>query len=262
VVRYGKRTVLDGVDMTVYPGEIRAILGGSGSGKSTLLKGILGLTQVAAGRVQLLGQDTLALAETDRRSLMQRTGVLFQNGALFGSLTVGENVALPLREHRRLPEATIRELVQFKLAQVDLSHAEHMRPAELSGGMRKRAGLARALALDPELLFCDEPSAGLDPLTAAAMDNLLLSLRDRLNMTVVLVTHELASIEAIADSVIMVGDAKVIAEGPIGEVRKRGIAAVDDFFARRIRPQTAEDRSAAEVLGLKPAAAAAAGATP
>ena len=262
VVRYGKRTVLDGVDMTVYPGEIRAILGGSGSGKSTLLKGILGLTQVAAGRVHLLGQDTLALAETDRRSLMQRTGVLFQNGALFGSLTVGENIALPLREHRRLPEATIRELVQFKLAQVDLSHAEHMRPAELSGGMRKRAGLARALALDPELLFCDEPSAGLDPLTAAAMDNLLLSLRDRLNMTVVLVTHELASIEAIADSVIMVGDAKVIAEGPIGEVRKRGIAAVDDFFARRIRPQTAEDRSAAEVLGLKPAPAAAAGATP
>lgn len=262
VVRYGKRTVLDGVDMTVHPGEIRAILGGSGSGKSTLLKGILGLTQVAAGRVQLLGQDTLAMPESDRRGLMQRTGVLFQNGALFGSLTVGENVALPLREHRRLPEATIRELVQFKLAQVDLSHAEHMRPAELSGGMRKRAGLARALALDPELLFCDEPSAGLDPLTAAAMDNLLLSLRDSLKMTVVLVTHELASIEAIADSVIMVGDARVIAEGPIGEVRKRGIAAVDDFFARRIRPQTAEDRSAAEVLGLKPAPAAAAGATP
>lgn len=262
VVRYGKRTVLDGVDMTVHPGEIRAILGGSGSGKSTLLKGILGLTTVAAGRVQLLGKDTLAMPESDRRGLVQRTGVLFQNGALFGSLTVGENVALPLREHRRLPEATIRELVQFKLAQVDLSHAEHMRPAELSGGMRKRAGLARALALDPELLFCDEPSAGLDPLTAAAMDNLLLSLRDSLKMTVVLVTHELASIEAIADSVIMVGGGKVIAEGPIGEVRKRGIAAVDDFFARRIRPEARQNRSAAELFGLAPAPSASAGATP
>lgn len=262
LVRYGARTVLNGVDMSVYPGEIRAILGGSGSGKSTLLKGILGLTPVAAGRVQLLGQDTLAMAEADRRKLMQRTGVLFQNGALFGSLTVGENVALPLREHRRLPEATIRELVQFKLAQVDLSHAEHLRPAELSGGMRKRAGLARALALDPELLFCDEPSAGLDPLTAAALDDLLLSLRDRLNMTVLLVTHELASIEAIADSVIMVGGGKVIAEGPIAQVRQQGIAAVDDFFARRIRPEASQNRSAAELFGLTPAPSAAAGATP
>lgn len=253
VVRYGARTVLDGVAMTVQPGEIRAILGGSGSGKSTLLKGILGLTPVAAGRVQLLGQDTVGLAEAARRQLMQRIGVLFQNGALFGSLTVAENVALPLREHRRLPEATIRELVALKLAQVELSHAAQLRPAELSGGMRKRAGLARALALDPELLFCDEPSAGLDPLTAAALDALLLSLRDRLGMTVVLVTHELASIEAIADSVLMVGGGRVIAEGPLAEVRQRGIAAVDDFFARRIRGAAPSERSAAALLGLQPA---------
>ena len=135
-----------------------------------------------------------------------------------------------------------------------MSLAEHLRPAELSGGMRKRAGLARALALDPQLLFCDEPSAGLDPLTAAALDNLLLSLRDRLNMTIVLVTHELASIEAIADSAIMVGGGKVIAEGRLAEVRQRGLAAVDDFFARRIRPEAAQSRSAAELFGLGPAA--------
>jgi phospholipid/cholesterol/gamma-HCH transport system ATP-binding protein len=182
--------------------------------------------------------------------MMQRIGVLFQNGALFGSLTVGENVALPMREHRRLPEGAMQELVRMKLAQVDLSHAEHMYPSELSGGMKKRAGLARALALDPEVLFCDEPSAGLDPLTSAELDQLILTLRDRLAMTVVIVTHELASIEGIADSVIMVGQGKVIAEGAIAEVRSRGIAPVDDFFARRTHSGPRKDVSAAELFGL------------
>jgi len=250
VVAYGERTVLNGVDMTVNRGEIRVILGGSGSGKSTMLKGVLGLTDVRAGTVELLGVELGSLSEAARLRHMQRIGVLFQNGALFGSLTVGENVALPLREHRRLPEGTIRELVRLKLAQVELSHAEHRHPAELSGGMRKRAGLARALALDPEVLFCDEPSAGLDPLTSTELDNLILTLRDRLQMTVVVVTHELASIEAIADSVIMVGGGKVIAEGPIGEVRSRGIPQVDDFFARRTPDGAGKDRSIAELYGL------------
>jgi phospholipid/cholesterol/gamma-HCH transport system ATP-binding protein len=250
VVRYGERTVLSGVDMTVPAGEIRVILGGSGSGKSTLLKGILGLTDVSAGSVTLLGQPMLGLPEAERQRLMQRVGVLFQNGALFGSLTVGENVALPLREHRRLPEGAIRELVRSKLAQVAMSHAEHLYPAELSGGMKKRAGLARALALDPEVLFCDEPSAGLDPQTSLNLDNLLLQLRDRLGVTVVIVTHELASIEGIADSLIMIGAGKVIAEGAVAEVRRRGLAQVDDFFARTAQLDASPEVSAAELLGL------------
>ena len=250
VVRYGDRTVLDGIDMTVARGEIRVILGGSGSGKSTALKGILGRTEIARGEVELLGQPMVGLAEAQRLQLMQRVGVLFQNGALFGSLTVGENVALPLREHRKLPQGAVRELVRSKLAMVGLAHAEFLYPAELSGGMRKRAGLARALALDPEVLFCDEPSAGLDPLTSLNLDNLILQLRDRLQMTVVVVTHELASIEGIADSLLMVGGGKVIAEGPVAEVRQRGIAEVDEFFARKARVSTSTDCSAAELFGL------------
>ncbi len=252
-VRYGSNTVLKHVEMTVHQGEIRVILGGSGSGKTTLFKGILGLTDVAAGHVAILGQKTQNLPEKQRDRLMQRIGVLFQNGALFGSLTVGENVALPLREHRRLPEGAIAELVRMKLAQVDLGHAENLYPSELSGGMRKRAGLARALALDPEILFCDEPSAGLDPLTSADLDRLILTLRDRLKMTVVIVTHELASIKAVADSLLMIGGGKVIAEGPMAKVRAQGIAAVDEFFARKARTVARQDTSVAELFGLKPA---------
>ncbi len=243
VVRYGTNTVLDGIDATVERGEIRVILGGSGSGKSTLLRGMLGLAPVVAGSVEMLGENVNELDDDGRQAVMRRTGVLFQNGALFGSLTVAENIALPLREHRDLPEGTIRELVRMKLAQVSLSHAEHRYPAELSGGMRKRAALARALALDPPLLFCDEPSAGLDPVTSTELDQLILLLRDRLHMTVVVVTHELASIEAIADSLIMVGGGKVIAEGPMAQVRGAGIKAVDDFFARRSHTATADDRT-------------------
>jgi len=250
VVRYGSRTILDGVDMTVQPGEIRVILGGSGSGKSTLLKGVLGLTETAAGEVELLGRQLHTLSGTALRNHLQRIGVTFQNGALFGSLTVGENIALPLTEHRHLPGSIVQEMVRMKLDLVELGHAENLYPSELSGGMIKRAALARAMILDPDILFCDEPSAGLDPLTSAELDQLILKLRALFGMTVVVVTHELDSIETIADSIIMLGKTKVIAEGSRRDVRARKIPAVENFFARRIDPNEVRAPSVAELFGL------------
>ncbi len=249
-VAYGDTVVLKGVDMTVRTGEVRVILGGSGCGKSTLLRGILGLADVRSGTVELLGQDVSRLSAAGRRTLLQRIGVMFQNGALFGSLTVGENVAVPLREHRRLPEAVIQHMVRMKLELVSLGHAEHLYPAELSGGMRKRAALARAMILDPEILFCDEPSAGLDPLTSAGLDALILKLKKLFNMTVVVVTHELASIQTIADSVTMLGGGEVIAEGAIREVQARGIPEVDTFFARQPAADAQRSPSIASLFGL------------
>jgi phospholipid/cholesterol/gamma-HCH transport system ATP-binding protein len=203
IAKYGEHTVLQGVDLEVRRGEIRVILGGSGGGKSTLLKNCIGLVHPAGGEVRILGEDLTALEGQARASLLNRVGVLFQNGALLGSLTIRENVALPIREHTDLEPDVIEELVRLKLAQVELSHAEFLLPSELSGGMRKRAALARAMALDPEILFCDEPSAGLDPLTSAELDELLMRMRDRFGMAIVVVTHELHSIETIADTAIM-----------------------------------------------------------
>ncbi len=251
-VGYGDTAILKGIDMTVHAGEIRVILGGSGSGKSTLLKGILGLADVHAGTVEMLGEDVSRLEGQARRRHLQRIGVMFQNGALFGSLTVAENVAVPLREHRRLPDAIVAHMVRMKLELVDLGHAEHLYPAELSGGMRKRAALARAMILDPDILFCDEPSAGLDPLTSAGLDNLILRLKRLFNMTVVVVTHELDSINTIADSVIMLGKGKVIAEGPIDAVRRRKIPEVETFFARKVSSDTHRAPSLASLFGLDP----------
>jgi phospholipid/cholesterol/gamma-HCH transport system ATP-binding protein len=208
------------------------VLGGSGCGKSTLLKHCIGLVRPAGGTVRLLGADLDALEGSERTALLTRIGVLFQNGALLGSLTIGENVALPLREHTNLPEDVILEMVRLKLALVEMSHAERLLPSELSGGMRKRAALARAMALDPELLFCDEPSAGLDPLTSAELDELLLRLRDRFGMAVVVVTHELASIERIADKVLFLSQGKVLADGTLAEVRASDQPEIRAFFGR------------------------------
>lgn len=232
VATYGERTVLDGVDLAVARGEVRVILGGSGCGKSTLLKHCIGLLTPAAGSIDVLGQPLHQLEGPDRVSLLRRIGVLFQYGALLGSISVRDNVALPLREHTDLPEEVIAEVVGLKLAVVELSHAENLLPSELSGGMRKRAALARAMALDPELLFCDEPSAGLDPLTSAELDELLLRLRDRFGMAVVVVTHELMSIERIADRALMLAAGKVVADGTLAEVKRSGHPEVGAFFQR------------------------------
>jgi phospholipid/cholesterol/gamma-HCH transport system ATP-binding protein len=233
VARYGEVTILDGVDLTVRPAEVRVILGGSGSGKSTLLKHIIGLAQPSGGTVRLLGVDLVEADEPEREAVMGRIGMLFQGGALLNSLTIHENVALPIVERcRDLAKDVVDEVVRMKLALVDLSHAAALTPPELSGGLRKRAALARAMALDPEILFCDEPSAGLDPVTAAALDELLLNLKARFGMSLVVVTHELASIEAIADTVTMIDKGKIIADGTLDQVKGMDHPRVRAFFDR------------------------------
>ncbi len=248
VARYGDRTILNGVDLQVRAGEVRVILGGSGCGKSTLLRHCIGLNDPAGGEVEILGQRLDRLDVKDRNALLERIGVLFQNGALLGSLPIGQNVALPLVEHTTLPEEVIHEMVRLKLAAVEMTHAEYLLPSELSGGMRKRAALARAIALDPELLFCDEPSAGLDPLTSAELDALILRLRDRFGMGIVVVTHELSSIETIADKVIFLSQGKVLADGTLNEVKKTDHPEIQAFFSRRAAGEMRGEKSALEVL--------------
>ncbi|MBI4818663.1 MAG: ATP-binding cassette domain-containing protein [Deltaproteobacteria bacterium] len=232
VARYDDRTILNGVDLTVERGEIRVILGGSGCGKSTLLKHILGLSRPSEGSVFLLGVDVAHADEPEREALMGRIGMLFQGGALLNSLTIHENVALPIVERENLPRSVVDEMVRMKLALVGLAHAAKLTPPQLSGGMKKRAALARAMALDPDVLFCDEPSAGLDPISSAALDQLLLDLRARFGMSVVVVTHELSSIDAISDRVLMLHEGRVVADGPYREVKALDNPFVRAFFDR------------------------------
>ncbi|MBB6250527.1 ABC transporter ATP-binding protein [Nitrospirillum iridis] len=210
VTRFGRQTVHDGVDLDVRRGEVMGIVGGSGTGKSVLLKEIIGLMRATAGRVEVLGVDMLAADSATRRAVQGRWGVLFQDGALFSSMTVAENVMVALKEHTRLDPCLIQELARIKISMVGLppdSCAKY--PSQLSGGMRKRAGLARALALDPEILFLDEPTAGLDPIGAAAFDELIGTLQRSLGLTVVMVTHDLDSLYAICDRIAVLVDRKI-----------------------------------------------------
>jgi len=232
-VRYGARTVLSNISTTLTAGEIRVILGTSGCGKTTLLKAMIGLNRPATGSVRLFGVEIKEQDDPKTVDALKKVGVLFQNGALLGSLTVQENVALPLQMHTTLPEAVIREIVAYKLDQVHLPDTGSLFPSELSGGMRKRVALARALVLDPPLVFCDEPSAGLDPVTSAGLDELLLSLRERLGITLVMVTHELASIESIADNISFLSKGSLLFEGPLAEARAITSGPVHDFFLRK-----------------------------
>ncbi|HEY3806951.1 MAG TPA: ATP-binding cassette domain-containing protein [Kofleriaceae bacterium] len=232
-VGYDDSPVLSGVDLEIHRGEIVTLLGGSGCGKSTLLRAITGLLAPLSGTVTLLGRDVYALTEDERRALLRHTGMAFQRDALFSALPVIDNVALPLRELTRLPETVICEIARIKLGLVGLAGLEHRLPASLSGGQRKRAALARASILDPEIIFCDEPSAGLDPVVAAELDDTLRRFRDALGVTIVVVTHELASIRAIADRAIMFGDGHVLAEGTVAELEDSSEEGVYTFFHAR-----------------------------
>jgi len=232
VNRFGEQVVHEGLDLDVRPGEIIGVVGGSGTGKSVLMRSILGLRRSNAGSIEVLGVDALADDADNRLHIERNTGVLFQDGALFSSLTVGENVQVPLKEHNpELPDSWRYELALLKVKLAGLpADAIDKLPSQLSGGMRKRAGLARALALDPPLLFLDEPTAGLDPIGANAFDNLIRTLQQALGLTVFLITHDLDTLYAICDRIAVLADRKVVAVGPIEEIERLDHPWVREYF--------------------------------
>lgn len=233
VTHYGPRKILDGVNLTINYGEILVIMGGSGSGKSTLLQHLLGLHTPTSGSVKLLGKDITMATASEMHDLRTNMGVSFQSGALLSSMTVGENVQLPLREHTNLDDSTMGIMARMKLEVVSLGGFEDLMPAQLSGGMIKRAALARAIVMDPELLFFDEPSAGLDPVVASELDDLILKLRDSKRMTIVVVTHELASAFKIADRITVLDHGKILLTGAIEEVKRSNLTRIQDLLNRR-----------------------------
>ena len=229
--QFGERVIHDNLDLDVVKGEVLGIVGGSGSGKTVLLNSIIGLKEPDGGTIRIFGHDISEMTKGQAADIEQRTGTLFQQGALFSSLTVLENVASPLVEHTRLPKEMIRELAEMKIAMAGLGpEAHHLKPAELSGGMRKRVGLARALALDPEVLFLDEPTAGLDPIGAAAFDSLIRNLSDDLGLTVFMITHDLDSLYAICDKVAVLADKRVIEKATVAELERSDHPWIKEYF--------------------------------
>jgi len=233
---YETGAVLEDVDLAVHRGEIVAIMGVSGCGKSTLLRTMLGLLRPLAGRVYLFGEDLYAASADRRAELLRRTGTVFQRDALFASLTVHDNIALPLREVAHLPEPIVREMVRIKLALVGMSGSEALLPANLSGGQQKRIALARAAALDPEIVLCDEPTAALDPIVAAGIDAALLHLRDVLGVTIVAVSHDVASVGRVADRAALLNSGRILALGTVAELAASGDPDVREFFHQRAMP--------------------------
>jgi phospholipid/cholesterol/gamma-HCH transport system ATP-binding protein len=231
-ISYGDREVLHGLTFDVRRGETLVVIGGSGSGKSTMLRSLVGLEKPSSGQVRINGVDISAAGAREMDAIRKRIGLAFQGGALIGSLSIGGNIALPLLEHTALERTTIEVMVRIKLEQVGLSGFENYKPSQVSGGMRKRAAFARAMALDPEILFFDEPSAGLDPITAAGIDDLILSLKKAYGLTMVVVTHELASAFLIADRIVLIDRGNIVAMGPVEEVRSSQHPKVRQFLDR------------------------------
>jgi len=233
VSHYGQRKILDDVSVNVRAGEIMVIMGGSGSGKSTLLRYMLALEKPTEGSIRILDDDVSSLDPLSLFGLRKKIGVAFQGGALFSSMTVGENIMLPLYEHTDLDVKTMEIMVRLKLEVVNLAGFENMMPSELSGGMIKRAAFARAIIMDPKILFCDEPSAGLDPVVSSSIDNLILRLRDAMGMSIVVVTHELQSAFKIADRITVLDEGKVLFIGTVDEVKNHKSDRIQNLLHRR-----------------------------
>ena len=240
---YGPQQVLHDIDLDVRPGEIMVIMGGSGSGKSTLLRHLVGLTRPTAGKVELLGVDITTAPAREMLRLRRRIGVAFQGGALFSSMNVLDNIMLPLREHTRLDRKTMEIMARLKLEVVSLAGADALMPAQLSGGMLKRAAVARAIVMDPKLLFFDEPSAGLDPVVSSALDDLILKLREAMNMTMVVVTHELESAFKIADRITVLDQGRVLQVDDVAGIRRSDNQRIQNLLNRRSEDAEVDARS-------------------
>ncbi len=237
VTHYGSRRILSDITMDVHAGEIMVIMGGSGSGKSTLLRHLMALETPTSGRIRIFGKDISRLSMRETFALRKKMGVSFQGGALFSSMTVGENIMLPLVEHTDLDPKTMEIMVRMKLEVVSLAGFADLMPAELSGGMIKRAAVARAIIMDPQILFMDEPSAGLDPVVSSALDELILRLRDAMGMAIVVVTHELDSAFAIADRITVLDRGEILCTGTVDEVRNHPSERVQNLLNRKLEDE-------------------------
>ncbi len=237
VTHYGTRKILNGVSLDIVEGEIMVIMGGSGSGKSTLLRYLMALEKQTSGTINILGNDIEKISKKDFFNIRKKLGVAFQGGALFSSMTVGENIMLPLYEHTKLDRKTMEIMARMKLEVVSLAGFEDLMPSELSGGMIKRAAVARAIVMDPKILFFDEPSAGLDPVVSSALDDLILTLREAMGMTIVVVTHELESAFKIADRITMLDRGDILFQGTVEEIRSHPSERIQNLLNRRSEDQ-------------------------